>query len=191
MIRGRCSRYRDTMLMCSGLVLIMLLIWLLCARPAKTQVPNAAPNQVEINAQVAYGLGYQSNTVLMNYIEPGTTTAQFNETSTVRIPPNAMSYPVNLEFLFPGVYTPILWGIKDVSNPGQTFNLGMCYGGGEALKPRDTTPKGVVHRFGSNALTIAPGGFMIARCNGGFPTFYVDNPSSTQYVLLQVFCLAN
>ena len=139
--------------------------------PVHPQASNAQANQIEINAQVAYGLGYQSNTVLMNYVEPGTTTALFNETVTVAVPANTTNYPINLATMFPNINSAILYGVADISNPGQQFSLGMDSSGAR--------------------LTIAPGGFGMWRVNGSAPTLYVDNPSSNLYCLIKVMCIGN
>ena len=120
--------------------------------PAHSQT-NAAANQIEINAQVSYGLGWQANTNLLNYIEPGTTTALFANSTTVFIPPNTIDQQINLATLFPNINTAVLWGVADISNPGQPFSLGMAAGGAR--------------------YAIAAGGFQINRVAGSAPVLYV------------------
>ena len=144
----------------------------ICTKPVGAQtVSNAQANQIEINAQVAYGLGYQSNSTLMNYIEPGTTTALFGNAQTLFIPPNTTDQMVVLAALFPSINSAVLWGVQDISNPGQSISIGTA--------------------TGTNKFTLAPGGFLLSRVNGSAPTLYVTNPSPNTYSILKLILLAN
>ena len=150
---------------------LVMFTWFFIQPPSHAQATNAQANQIEINAQVAYGLGYQSNTVLMNYCEPGTTTALFNMSNTVVIPPATTDYAVNLSTMFPSINSAVCWGVEDISNPGQAFSLKMDPGG--------------------NSFSVAPSGFVLTRVNGSAPTLYLDNTSTTNYAIIKVFCIAN
>ena len=121
--------------------------------------------------QAAYGLGYQSNSVLMNYCEPGTTQSLFGNSNTVFVPANTTGQAINLATMFPNINSALLWGIQDISNPGQLVSIGMAANG--------------------SRYTLAPGGFQVTRVSGSAPTLYVDNPSTNNYAILKVFCLAN
>ena len=46
---------------------LVLFAWVTCGK-AHTQASNGQANQIEINSQIAYGLGYQSNEVFLNYV---------------------------------------------------------------------------------------------------------------------------
>jgi len=142
-----------------------------CITPVKSQVSNAQPNQIEINAQVAYGLGYQSNSSLLNYIEPGTTTALFGNATTIFVPPATADQTVNLAALFPNINQAVLWGVQDISNPGQSVSIGTA--------------------AGSNKFTLAAGGFLLSRVYGSAPTLYIINSSPNTYSVLKLVCLAN
>ena len=149
---------------------LVLFAWVTCGK-AHTQASNGQANQIEINSQIAYGLGYQSNEVFLNYVEPGTTTALFGQTVTVAVPANTTNYPINLATMFPNVNTAIMYAVEDISNPGQQVSIGMDSGGSRFI--------------------MAPGGFFECRVNGSSPTLYVDNASVNQYALLKVVCIAN
>lgn len=132
---------------------------------------NAAEQNVCIQAQVAFGLGLFSNQSLLNYSEPSTTTAKFSNSTTVAVPPSTSNQQINLSTLFPNIATPILFGMSDISDPGQAVDWGLASGG--------------------TRFPMAAGGFMITRVSGTGPVVYVDNDSTTEYALLQVFCLGN
>jgi hypothetical protein len=157
------------------LLAFLLVVFWICdfPQPAYPQASNATANQIEINTQVSYGLGFQNNTNLIDYVEPGTTTALYNGQTTVFIPPSTTDQAINLATLFPYVNTPLLWGVQDISNPGQSFSLAMAASAG------------------SQKFTIAPGGFQINRVNGSAPILYVSNSDPSNYVILKVFMLAN
>jgi hypothetical protein len=155
----------------TAIIVGYIILFCICTKPAGAQVSNAQPNQVEINAQVAYGLGYQSNSVLMNYIEPGTTTALFGNSATVFVPASTTDQVVNLATLFPYINSAELWAVEDISNPGQSVLIGTA--------------------TGSNKFTLAPGGFFEARVYGSAPTLYISNPSTNQYAILKFINLAN
>ena len=132
---------------------------------------NTTPQQVEINAQVNWGLSEFTSSLLLNYQEPNTTTALFSATITVVVPINTTNNAYNLATLFPADNSPLLFGLADLSQPGQQLNWGLASSDG---------------RF-----QMAPGGFALMRVNGGAPTIYVDNPSTTQPAVLQIFSLSN
>lgn len=138
--------------------------------PAVAQT-NATDQQVEINGQVSFGLSYFGNTNLLNYAEPGTTTAKFQGSAVVMVPPSTTDQAVSLSSLFANISTPICIGLKDISNPGQQCNWGMAAAG--------------------TRFNMAAGGFSLMRVNGSRPTLYLDNPSSTSYCIVQVFCMGN
>jgi hypothetical protein len=141
------------------------------ATPSTSTYTNAAPQQVQINSQIVFGLAQNNNTVLQNYIEPNTTTALFPGMLLVVVPANSTNNAYNLATLFPLANTPIMWGIMDVSNPGQQINVGLAASG---------------QRFMLN-----PNGYLTARVNGGAPTLYIDNPSASVNALIQLFMLSN
>ena len=135
---------------------------------------NAQPNQVEINCQVSYGLGWQASTTMMNYIEPGTTTANYPLSTIVYVPPSTTAQAINLATLFPNIQSAILYAVQDDSNPGQAFSL--------ATGAADTY------------MPIAAGGFACFRVNcpiASAPTLYVSNSDASNYVILKVLALAN
>jgi hypothetical protein len=136
-----------------------------------TSYTNATSQQVQINSQIIFGLAQNNNTVLLNYIEPDTTMALFSGSLVVVVPPNTNNNTYNLTTLFPVANTPILWGMVDISNPGQQVNWGLASSGA---------------RFDMN-----PNGFFVCRVNGSAPTLYIDNPSASVDALIQLFVLSN
>jgi len=136
-----------------------------------TTYSNAAPQQVQINSQICFGLSQNNNTVLQNYIEPNTTTALFQATLVVVVTANTTNNTYNLATLFPVANTPILWGMEDISSPGQQVNWGLASGG---------------QRF-----NMAPNGYFVCRVAGGAPTLYIDNPSMSVNALIQLFVISN
>ena len=88
---------------------LVMFTWFFIQPPSHAQATNAQANQIEINAQVAYGLGYQSNTVV--------------------IPPATTDYAVNLSTMFPSINSAVCWGVEDISNPEQAFSFKMDPGG--------------------------------------------------------------
>lgn len=153
------------------ILVALLLLLLFSLTPALADVTNASSQQIEINAQTQFGLSYSGNTSLMNYVEPGTTTSRFGLSTTVFVAPSTTDQQINLATLFPFINSAQLWGMQDISNPGQQLNWGLASGG---------------QRFQMN-----PGGFFECRVTGSAPILYIDNPSSSSYVILKVFCIAN
>ena len=149
-----------------GLVLVLGL-----TLPVGSVTTNANPQQVEVNAEVSFGLGYGTNTNLLNYVEPGTTTCLFNGSTTIFIPASTTNQAVNLATLFPYINTPVLWGWKDISSPGQAVTWSLTSSGA--------------------TMNQAAGGFCLFRVNGNAPTVYFNNTSMTEPAILQVFMLAN
>jgi hypothetical protein len=142
-----------------------------CASPTFGQATNALDQEIEINAAVSFGLSYFGNTSLLQYVEPTTTKAKFQNSSTVVLSPNTTNNPINLATLFPSLNTALVYGIKDMSQPGQQVNVGMAAGG--------------------SRFNMAPGGFFLVRVSGSSPTIYADNPSLTKFAIVQVFSLGN
>lgn len=132
---------------------------------------NATPEQITINTQINFGLTDFANTLLLNYQEPNTTTCLFQLSQNFIAVANTVNQVIDLATMFSSINTAVLYGIVDISNPGQQVNIGMASSGS---------------RFNMN-----PGGFFLVRANGSSPTLFVDNPSSSVNAILQVFCLAN
>ena len=150
--------------------LLALFAFIACfiAQPA---IPQTA-QQVIISGQVAYGLGWNATTVLLNYAEPSTTTCTWESSTVIEIPENTTNNQINLASLFPGVTTAVVYGWQDVTaSPGQQLNWGLASSGA---------------RF-----DMAPAGFTVIRVTGSSPTIFVDNPSASQNAYLQVSCMGN
>ena len=130
----------------------------------------ATAQQIQIAAQVAFGLSNEYPNVLFQYTEPTTTTAGLAASTIVQIPANTTDNAIVTATLFPGFTTPLLWGIAEMTNPGIQLNVGLASGGAR--------------------LHMAVGGFWITRVNGTGTTFYIDNASSS-IALLNVFALSN
>lgn len=152
-------------------LLTALLLLFLSILPAGAQVTNAQNLQVEIASQAVLGLSYGVNQTLQNYNENGSTTARFALSQTIFVPPNTTDQSINLATLFPSINSAIMWGVSDISSPGQAWSFGMAAGG--------------------SRFDINPGGYFSARVNGSAPTIFVDNPSATSYVVLKVWGIAN
>lgn len=143
---------------------------LLCSQaPALPQ--SASPQNVQIGVQAVFGQQQTYPYQLFQYVEPSTTTCQFGTSTIVKIPANSTNNAINTATLFPGLTTPVLWGIADVTYPPLGMNVGLSSGGARQ--------------------NMAPQGFWITRVQSGFPTFYVDNPSASNAGLIQVFTLSN
>lgn len=134
-------------------------------------VPVGTANNVQIGSQVVYGLQSQYPDVLFQYQEPTTTTCQFQGSTIVQVAANTTNTTINTATLFPGFTTPVCFVVQEITSPSQQLNIGLSNGG-----PR---------------IQLAAGGFLQARVNAGFPTFYVDNPSLTQAALVRVVALSN
>lgn len=159
---------------CAVFLLATIAVWM-WTPPAKGQATNATAQQVEINSQVAFGLGYQSNQTLMNYVAPGTLTAKFALQTTVFIPPSTTAQAVNLATLFPFINTAIVYGLQDITAAGQAITVSM-------------------KSDGTNGMPQAAGGFSEWRVNcaiASAPTLYLTNSDATNYAIVKVFCLAN
>ena len=153
-------------------ILLALAAFLLTLGGIALALPtNTTAQQVEINAQVNWGLSEFANSLLLNYQEPNTTTALFNSSITVVVPAATNNYQVNLATTFPFLNDAIVYGIKDMSNPGQQVDIGLASSG---------------QRF-----SMAPGGFFVIRVDGSAPTLYIDNPSVSDAAILQVFTMGN
>jgi hypothetical protein len=134
-------------------------------------VPVSTSSNVQIGSQVVFGLQNQFPNTLFQYQEPNTTTCQFEGSSIVQVAANSTDTQVNTATLFPGFTKPVCYVVTEITNPSLPLNIGLSNGG-----PR---------------LQLAAGGFLLVRVEGGFPTFYVDNPSATQPALLRVVALSN
>lgn len=133
---------------------------------------NATPQQIQINAQACFGLSQSTNNLVVNYQEPNTTTALFKGIEELSIPANTVNNTINLANYFTAINTALLWGLQDISNPGQQVNIGMASSG--------------------TRFSMAPSGFFLIRVNGGSsPILYIDNPSLTTSAILQLIVLAN
>lgn len=146
---------------------------LLALAATATPVSNLTTQQIEINAQVNFGLSDFTNSLLLNYQEPNSTTASTSNSATVTVTANTTDNQVNLSTLFPITATnnAICYGVVDISNPGQQVNIGLAAGG--------------------SRFNMAPSGFMLIRVTGSKPTLYIDNPSATVTAVLKVFCLTS
>lgn len=155
------------------LVMLALSMWI-SAIETSGQPTNLRAQQIEINSQCSFGLGYQSNQTLMNYVEPGTTTANFALSTTIFVPPSTTAQAVNLATLFPNITTAILYGVADLSYPGQEVLISM-------------------KSDGTNPMPQAAGGFSQWRVNcpiADAPTLYLTNEDADNYCIVKVFCLA-
>ena len=155
---------------------IAFLVALFCGILFCVSAKAQQSNQFELNCQAAYGLGYQSNQVLMNYVEPGTSQATYAVSNIVVVPPSAIDQQINFSTMFPNINTAFVVGIQDISNPGQTIYIGTA--------PEIGT--------GYSKLILAPGGFQTSRTYGtNGVIFYVDNPSTQNSAYLKVFVIGN
>lgn len=150
--------------------LLAIMLWLTTAAPALAAAAGVSQN-IQLGAQMVMGMQSQYPNTLFQYQEPVTTTAQFQGSTIVSVPANTTNNQINTATLFPGCVTPVAIGVQEMTNPGLQVNVG--------LSSSDTR------------LQIAPGGFILLRLNGGFPTFYVDNPSVSSPALVRVFILSN
>ena len=148
--------------------LLALALSLLWAAPAFAA--SATGQNIQIGAEVVMGLQSVYPNTLFQYQEPPATTAQFQGSTILSIPPTSTNNTVNTATLFSGMATPILVGIADITNPGVQLSVGLDSGGAREV--------------------MAPNGFHIVRVASGFPTFYIDNATSGA-ALLRVFILSN
>lgn len=132
---------------------------------------NTSPEQIEINAQVNFGLSLTISDLLLDYQEPNTTTALFRGATTIVVPANTSNQQIVLSTLFPAVNSFICYGLQDVSNPGQAVNIGLASGGAR--------------------VPLAAGGFSLTRVSGSVPTIFVDNASVTTPCILRIFAMGN
>ncbi len=149
-------------------------IYLLYVAFFQVRACHAAPAQQNVTIGVNVGTGYGGvlSDNVYSYLEPAATTCQFGGTRQVVVPPSSTSFPIDTSLIFSGFAVPIAFGLADTTeSPGQKLNVGMSVGG-----PR---------------MHMAARGFIYSRTNGGFPVFYVDNPSLTQPAVVQVFMLGN
>lgn len=137
--------------------------------PALSQSGTA--QNVQIGAQVVFGLQNQFPDTIFQYQEPATTTAQMSSSTVVAIPANSTNNAISTSTLFPGFTTPVCWGIAEITSPSLPLNIGLSSGG-----PR---------------LQVAGAGFLLVRTVAGKPTFYIDNPSVNQAALVRIFGLSN
>lgn len=159
-----------------AIVFCALVYWIWLPESAHGTNPptNATANQFECNLQVAYGLSWQANQVLCNYIEPGTSQANYPLATTIYVPPSTTAQAVNLATLFPYIQTALFYSVQDVSNPGQAFSFSTASAG--------------------NYIPIAAGGFAAFRTNcpiGSAPTIYLSNADTVNYCIVKVSGLAN
>lgn len=152
------------------LLILVLLAGMLLGIPCRAAT-NAASEQIEINAQVNFGLSLTVSDLLLDYEEPNSTTALFRGASTVVVPQNTSNQQIVLSTLFPGFNSYICFGIQDISNPGQAINFGLTSGGAR--------------------IPMAAGGFSLQRVSGSVPTIFVDNTSVTTPAILRVFAIGN
>ncbi len=120
----------------------------------------AGTNQnVQISSQVALGLQSAYPQTILQYQEPSTTTAQFSGSTTVTIPASSTDNQINTATLFPGITSPICFGIEDVTDPGVAVSYGTS--------------------ADDERINLAAGGFAVYRVASGMPTYYFDNATAS------------
>lgn len=138
---------------------------------AKATAPSASAQQIQVSGQLCFGTQNVYPNVLFQYQESGLTTAQYGGSTTISIPANTTNQAINTATLFPGIVTPVAFVVQEITNPPQQLNIGLASGGAR--------------------IDLNPQGFLMVRVSGGFPTFYLDNPSMSEAALVQVSYLSN
>lgn len=109
-----------------------------------------------------------TQTTLVNTTTPDSFTADAADTITRSIAASATNQSFNLATLFPACTAPVFVCIADVSSPGVGFAITTVSGSGK--------------------MGIMASYWMAYMANGttALPTVYIDNPSSTQSLILQI-----
>lgn len=134
---------------------------------------NTTPQPMYVACQAYEGLpGFSNNPfqVLMNYMEPTTTTGSVGDSATITVPINTTDYQVVFSTEFPSASAGLFMFVQDISNPGMALNIGLSAGG-----PR---------------IHMAASGFIAARITGSQPTLYIDNSSVSSTAIIRVGVLA-
>lgn len=150
---------------------VLVVIPLLVPLTAQATGPTSTAQQFQISTQVAFGMGNQFPDLLYYYQEPTSNTAVMDGSTNVVINANSTNTAISTATLFPGVNTPVLWGIAEITNPALPLAVGLSSSG-----PR---------------MQMAAGGFWITRVASGSPTFYVDNTDPANKALVRVFMISN
>ena len=134
-------------------------------------VTNTTATQFDCRASVNFGLSQYATIPMFSYAEPTASTALFNSSQIIVVPPATTDQAINLPTLFPFLNTALVVSVQDISSPGQATAIGLASGG--------------------SRLPLAARGFILSRVSGTVPVLYIDNASSTTSAILKVTVLGN
>lgn len=132
-----------------------------------TALTNVTPEDAFVYLQAFKGVPDYVSIPAVNYQSASTYQAAVVATAQYNLAPSASSTSLNLATLFPSISAGVFFCIRDITDsPGLPFTIGFASPASVAIK----------------AL-----GFIAWMGNSNsMPTVYLTNPSSTDYVMLQI-----